>query len=898
MTVTDPDARATAARVQSDDVPLGVTSWFVRRAGLARCTTIASAAGLALAAAAPDSGSLAVIGLSAALGGLLGGHVLGRVAPRARAALPMVIVSVLLIGLTAGLLVGTVRIAWLLPDELQSRIGREVTAEVVVTGPVTGNAGWQSATAEVTHLGIDAAGGGSEAGAGERVLLEAEPPADGRQAATIFQGARLSVRGMLAEPRGPSASGHDQAKTLRRQGILVVLKVDSPSGIVVLGRRGGVAGAFDRLREAAKDHLSRGPDARINEVLQGVIMGDTVGIDDGWMEAFRRSGTAHMLSVSGLHVACLAAIMISIAGFARLSRRAGLVLAAVAGLLMIPFVGPSPPIIRAAAMMVVVLGGRLVGRRRDQWQGLAVAALVVLAINPFAVFDVGFQLSFSAFAGMIGLVRPLERVFRRLPEAVGASLAVSVAASLGTAPVSLVVFGRTSLISPLANLLVVPTLGAVTGLGMASVILGFAWSGLSLALDTLASVPMMWAVLVSTFCARAPVLGAEYLGMVLGGSIAAALALPAGLALCGDQVVQAFGGRILGTARLAAWLRGRRPRDRRWAAVLACVVVLSAGALGAAAYPAGAAGVRTAEYLLGDKGWPAQAEVRVLDVGQGTAVLVRTPDHHAALFDAGPAGSGLAGQLRSLGVKRLDLVVISHPHADHFAGLLEAADSVEVGMLVDRTQVSTGTGAGSSDSAGRGTTAASARYSSGGSEARQYLELRALLAEKGCRIVQAVDGASLSFYGVAVKFHAPSRPLTLTDSEEPWGEGRSPPTGDELNAGSIVVALVAGTARFVLPGDAEASVLERYRLPPTDVLVVGHHGSRGAVSKALLDVLRPELAVIPVGEDNSFGHPNEETLAILADAEETVLRTDRSGWVCLQERDGALSVFTERTEAP
>ncbi len=348
----------------------------------------------------------------------------------------------LLIGLMAGLLVGTVRISSLLAGDLPARIGETVRAEVVVTGPVSANSGWQSATADVVRVSPDE--NGQALGAGEAVLLEVAPPKEAGDAApasaaagVLTQGARLSVSGTLAAPQGPSASGFDQATRLLHQGIRVVLEVDSASGMSYLGRRGGVSGAFDRLREGAQAHLSLGPDARVNEVLQGVVMGDTTGIDEGWMEAFRRSGTAHMLSVSGLHVACLAAIMIAIAGFARLSRRTGFVLAAGAALLMVPFVGPSAPIIRSAAMMMVVLAGRLVGRRRDQWQGLAMAALVVLAINPFAVFDVGFQLSFSAFAGMLGLVGPLERVFHRLPESARANLAVSVAATLGTAPVSM-----------------------------------------------------------------------------------------------------------------------------------------------------------------------------------------------------------------------------------------------------------------------------------------------------------------------------------------------------------------------------------------------------------------------------------------------------------------------------
>jgi competence protein ComEC len=910
----------------SDDSRRGAVSWFIRRAGLARCTTIAAALGLALAAVSPGHFVIAIAGLTAALLGMLMGHGLARLRSSSGVALALILGAVVLVGLFAGLLLGSLRISSLLAGVLPSRIGETVRTEVVVTGPVAVNSGWQSATAVVESI--------AGSGAGEKVLLEVAPGNDraagsGPTAAAgaapaneLFQGARLKVRGSLRAPEGPSASGFDQAKQLLHQGIRVVLKVSSSANITYLGRRGGVSGFFDRLREAAKAHLSRGPDKRVNEVLQGVVMGDTVGIDEGWMNAFRRSGTAHMLSVSGLHVASLAAIMMAIAGFARLSRRAGFLLAASAGVLMVPFVGSSPPIVRSAVMMVVVLGGRWVGRRRDQWQGLAFAALVVLALNPFAVFDVGFQLSFSAFAGMLALLGPLERAMHRLPDSLRANLAVSVAATFGTAPVSMLVFGRTSLISPVANLLVVPTLGAVTGLGMASVIFGFLWGGLSAALDTLASLPMMWTILVSTVCARVPVLNAAYVGMVALAGLAAALTLPAGLALCGRAVEPPLGLRLPLFAPCVTWLRRHRPHDRRRAAALGLAVVAAGAVLGAAAYPAAAAALQSAQFLAGGRGWPAQTEVRVLDVGQGTSVLVRTPDHHAALFDGGPAGCGLGAQLRALGVKRLDLVVVSHPHADHFAGLEEALDSLEVGTFIDRTEVVAPAGSAAADrdtgagaeagapvpdapvartvaarTATRATASQGEDSADGGAEARQYLAMRARLAERGCHCLTVYSGATLSFDGIGITFYAPAKPLVLLADGEPWGEGRSPPSGDELNGGSLVTLLDIRGARILLPGDAEAETLGKYALAPLDVLVVGHHGSRGAVSTDLLGALHPRLAAISVGKDNPYGHPDQGTVALLEAAVPTVVRTDEAGWVSLLLTDGVITVTSERTQA-
>ena len=909
------------ADVGRQDSDGGAVGWFVRRAGLARCTTIAAVAGLSLAAFLPGHHFTAIAGLAVGLCGILAGRGVSRLQRPGRTGLCITLISVVVVGLFSGLLLGTLRISSLLSGTLPSRLGEAVRAELVVTGAVRANSGWQSATAVVRAISpVDGAGRPLDAapapgagpargagprrglGVGEKVWLEVGPPragTDGDRAAAVggtaaeaspmTQGAVLEVGGTLCAPNGPSTSGFDQAKQLLHQGIRVVLRVDGDAGLTFRGQRGGVSGWFDRLRVSAKEHLALGPDARIGEVLQGVVMGDTAGIDEGWMDAFRRSGTAHMLSVSGLHVASLAAIVIGLAGLARLSRRAGFVLAAGAALLMIPFVGSSPPIIRSAAMIVVVLGGRLVGRRRDQWQGLAFAALVVLLLSPFAIFDVGFQLSFCAFAGMLALVKPFERLLHRLPDSVRANLAVSLAATLGTAPVSLLVFGRTSLIAPLANLLVVPTLAAVTALGMASVLLGFVWSGFSVALDTLASLPMSWTVLVSSLCARAPVLAAGEMGRVLMAIAAGVLALPAVLALSGRIVEVPFGLRLPFFGRAVARLRTRRPRDRRWAAAASIGLMLTVLVVGGAAYPVAAAGLRAAELFVAGRDWPSQVEMRVLDVGQGSAVLVRTPGRHAVLFDGGPAGCGLAAQLRTLGVRRLDLVVVSHPHADHFAGLLEALESVEIGTFVDRTEVvDPNGGAGGSDLVSQ---PAASR------EAGQYLELRERLAARGCRCVRASPGSSLAVDGVGIEFFAPAQPLVLMSGGYPWGEGREAPSGDELNAGSLVALLTAGEGAVLLPGDAEADVLDDYSLPALDVLVVPHHGSRGAVSESLLRDLQSKVALISVGADNTFGHPDPSTISALTAAGEAMIRTDECGWVSLRLKDAQMTISTERTRA-
>ncbi len=836
------------------------------------------------------------------------------------------VLSVLLVGLFAGYLGGSARVTALLDSALESRIGSDVEAELVITGQVRARGGWQSATAVVRSVGADstdpmgvARPGSVDPVVGEKVLLEVAPDRDASGSASsaaqagptvaqagstaagaaplaLEQGMIVALEASIEAPEGPSDSGYDQARQLLHQGIKVVFRADGADSIAVLGRRGGVSGWFDRLRASARAHLSLGPDSRVNEVLQGVVMGDTVGIDEGWLDAFRRSGTAHMLSVSGLHVASLAAIMIGLARLLGAARWVGFLLAAASALLMIPFVGASPPIVRSAVMICVVLTGAWVGRGRDQWQVLGLAAVVVLAMNPFAVFDVGFQLSFAAFLGMLALLAPLQRLLGRLPAAIGSNMAVSVAASLGTAPVALAVFGKTSLVSPLANLLVVPTLPLVTGLGMASVFLGFIWSGLSAGLDALASLPMTWTILVSRLCAVVPVLNVADLGRLLMGLALGVAVLPVALALSGRSVRVPFDVPLPFFKRSVAWFRARRPRDRRRAAALGAAVVLAGLVVGGVAYPSLVRGMEALEALVPGKGWPTEVEVRVLDVGQGNAVLVRTPGHHALLFDGGPAGCDLAGQLRALGVRKLDLALVSHPHADHFAGLLESLDALEVEVVVDQVQVVSGAEWASTARAGPTASNVLAQaVSEDAGEAADYLELRHRLAEDGCRYVLATPDHTVTVDGVVVRLFASLKPLVLVDGPEPWAALGGEPTGDELNGASLVAIVSVGDIDVLIPGDAEADVLQRHDLPPTEVIVVSHHGSRGAVSGRLLEQWGTQAAFISVGEGNSFGHPDPGTVSLLADAVGTVLRTDTAGWVSCRVNADTIVITTERT---
>ncbi len=863
--------------------------WFVRRVGVARTATYLCALGLATVALSGAHEWAGAAGLTVALALAVVTvplHHSGRVSTPLLHTLT--IASVLLVGFFGGLLGGSVRVLSLAGGEASVYVGARVEGTFVVTGPVRSHGGWQSAKAQVmdAEVGVPVASSAvaaRELTAGETLLLEIAPPSgeDDVPDSHLHEGAIVTCAGIIREPEGPSASGFDQKSYLNRQGIEVVLRVEA-AHLVVTGRRGGFSGWFDRIRSQAREDLGRGPEPRLDAVLRGVVMGETTDIDEGWMEAFRRAGTAHMLSVSGLHVGSLAAIMLALARTLRLSRGIGFVLAMLAALSMIPFTGASPPVLRAAAMIIVVLTGRWVGRRRDQWQVLALAAVAVLALNPYALLDVGFQLSFGAFVGMMALAKRLEERLRALPPRVASSLAVSLAASLGTAPVSLAVFGRTSLVGVLANLLVIPVLSLITGLGIASVLLGHVWSGLSACLDTLAAPLTAWTVQVSRLFGAAPVLEVGDLGQALAAAGAALAAVPPALALSGRLPRTPFGIPLPYFRRAMRSLRAHSPHSALLRTASAFAVLGCAVLIGVTAYAPLAQAGRAFALALGGEEWPDRVEVRVLDVGQGNAVLVRTPERHALLFDAGPEGCELRSRLAALGVRRLDALVISHPHADHFAGLLECVDEVEVGLMVEATVVR------------NGVTLSDAGFDAGRQEGLDYLELRERLLGDGARHLLATTGSTLEVDGVRVDLYAPERPLVMVEGGDPWQGRAGPPDGEELNGSSLVAVVQYGQTEILIPGDAEAQVLAGYDLPAVDVVVVPHHGSEGAVTSRLLARLGVKSAAVSVGAGNSFGHPADTTLDVLSRGGVDVVRTDRNGWVSYTTDGEEIDLSTER----
>jgi competence protein ComEC len=468
------------------------------------------------------------------------------------------------------------------------------------------------------------------------------------------RGAILDATVDVEEPRPPQ-DGFDEHAWLARQGIHVVLEASSWRQI---GRRGGVQGFGDRLRDRVERAVGRGTNGIRRGIVLGVVLGEDEGLPADVQQDFRASGLYHLLAVSGQNVAFLAAGVFILAWLVRLSRvwRELGTLAVIAAYVLA--VGWQPSVARAGVAGALTSLAWLTARPRDRWYLLAVGAFVLLAWMPTALLDPGFQLSFAAVGAIFVAVPRVRRWLEGypLPEQFADALAVSLACGLVTAPIVLLHFDQAPLYTVVANLAAFPAAPAVLGLGLLAALVDPVSPSATAGLSALAGWAAAWLELVARVVADLP-------GAQIGTHVTVLLVAVAATAWF---------------VAPSAWRRLESPARRGPAAVVTGGAVLVAAVWIVATRPASA-------------NWTAPVALRVtfLDVGQGDSTLLETP-RARVLVDEGPPEADVAGQLARMGVRSLSAIVLTHPQRDHVGGAADVLRRVRVGEVLDPGLAATG----------------------------------------------------------------------------------------------------------------------------------------------------------------------------------------------------------------
>jgi competence protein ComEC len=334
---------------------------------------------------------------------------------------------------------GSARLEQLDRSVLVAQIGEAGRARVVVTAPARRGRFDIRASGVVTRF--------AQRPVHEAVLLEL------RSGRAPPQGAVLSVLAVVKAPRGPS-DGFDERTWLRRRGVHVVLHVDEWR---VVGHRGGLGGFADAVRRRLRSSSARGLRAERAAVVEGVVLGEESGLSEGLRQRFRAAGLYHLLAVSGQNVALVAGSALVLAWLVGMSRLVAEVGALAAITAYVLAVGAQPSVVRAGIAGALCSVAWLTARATDRWHLLLIGAIVLLAWNPYTLFDAGFQLSFAAVCAIFVLVPPIQRFLEGYPLGrLRPVIAVSAACGVATAPILWLQFHSLQLLAVPANALAAP----------------------------------------------------------------------------------------------------------------------------------------------------------------------------------------------------------------------------------------------------------------------------------------------------------------------------------------------------------------------------------------------------------------------------------------------------------
>ena len=567
----------------------------------------------------------------------------------------------------------------------------------------------------------------------------------------------------------------------------------------------------DLIRERASEGLGQGMPVREAELARGFVLGQDDRIDEGTKEDFRRSGLSHLLAVSGENVTLLALLAMPLLGMLGIPLRERLlwVLALIA--VYVPVAGAGPSIQRAGVMGAVGVLATLGGRRASRLYALALAVVVTLAIDPGVAGDVGWQLSFAAVLGILLLASPIRRAVTarlgagRWRRALAEGLAVTVAATLATAPLIAYHFETLSTTTLVANVAAMPAVAPAMWLGMCNAGLAQV-PGVPLEpLNGLNALLLAYIAQVASWCA-APGWAEVHVHLSGGGLIASYLGSAGAVPLC--FALRRFKPQVPALKPAAAL------------AALAAALLFVFPGPGGAVSPPPFHGLR----------------IEVLDVGQGDAILLQPTGAPAVLVDGGPPGDDLAGKLEDAGVASLGAAIVTHDQSDHAAGIEELLSRFPIERL---------------------------------GFARLGREAKAVAVAAGVDLERLAAGQELRSGQLRLQVLWPPRELL----SEPLG-------GGDPNQQALVMEARWHRFGMLLTADAEAESVP-IDPGPIDVLKVAHHGSDDAGLGSLLDRTRPALAVISVGDNNSYGHPTRATLSTLERHGVPTLRTDRDGDVVI-----------------
>jgi competence protein ComEC len=672
--------------------------------------------------------------------------------------------------------------------------------------------------------------------------------------------------------------GFDYEKHLRFKGVMVHGFISNPANIVILREDQGqpLRMQLETFRRQLKTIIRTHAGSPAGEIVQAMILGDQKEIPKAVMDQFNRTGTSHIIAISGFNIGIIAffsilmiRIIMKTSEFLLLRfniAKISMALSFVPIAIFTFIAGMGISVVRATIMALAFLVAILLGKDRDLYGALALAALIILVVSPPSLFDISFQLSFSAVAAILFITPKLTALIPRPPVEgrskiliflfsrsydIALFMIVSISATLGTLPLVVFYFNRMSLISLAANLAVVPIMGIIALPVCMAIILAAPFS----------EILTIWLTKLAALLVEISLFLVDYFASFSWAAYP--VVTPNMLEIAVYYLLLFF---IFGL--LDNWTKARHDHLSGKATLSQQQRMLSGGL----------AGLLFFVFAYALYGYPSNVQrrelsVTAIDVGQGNSTLVRFPGGKKMLID----GGGFFNDEFDIGryvvapflwherIGRIDIVVLTHIHPDHLNGLKFIVENFDVGEVWSNGQVS---------------------------DSESFQTFKKIIVDKNIpyRLVSmALNPVDVG--GVQIRILNPPAPVTGDDVGKPF---------DDINNQSIVMKLTYGAVSAILPGDisepTEALLIRRRVNLSGDVLFVPHHGGLTSSTPPFIDLVHPRIAIISCGKDNIFRLPHPDVLDRYQRRNIRILRTDRDGAVTVTTdgRDLRLHTFEKQ----
>lgn len=574
---------------------------------------------------------------------------------------------------------------------------------------------------------------------------------------------------------------------------------------------------------------------KTSSLLVGILIGEKNSISEDIIEDFKISNLSHMLSVSGAHTSYIILGLTYILSKSNISKR-WIYLITIFSLVLFMFITNfTPSVTRACFMSIIVLSANLLYRKSDIWTSISISLLLILIANPFAINEIGLQLSYLGTIGIIVFNKSVEELLNkiRINSKISKLLSVTISAQIMIMPIMAYRFNTVSLTFFISNVLASPFLGINIILGFIAIIVSLISFSLAKLLATLLNFTLEMLIFISEFSSKIPLSS-----IIIKTPYLITIILIYCLVLILNYIYSIYNSnKNLRLFQKQILKKFNKTNIKKILSITTSAVIV----------------FNTFSFF--NLLIPKELKIHFIDVGQGDSCLIITPKNKKILIDGGEGEPEvLLSYLLDRRIKTIDYIIISHFDSDHCNGLIEIIEKLKVKNILISKQ----------------------SYF-----CDEYKNIANIINSKKIKVSFVKQGDTVAIDGkIKLDIFYPPKELEYED----------------LNNNSIVAKLTYNSFSILFTGDIENSeknILDKYKNGELEstVLKIAHHGSKTSTSKEFLEAAKPKIALIGVGQNNTFGHPNKKVLERLESINCKIYRTDKMGEIEIRvNRNGKILI--------